>query len=454
MAKVTVISSTIVRPVNICEPNRSNIHLTPTDLKLLHADYPQRGLLYHKPDPVTRFISRLKTSLSSTLDIYFPFAGRLVKVNNHEDDTVSFYIDCNNGFGAKFVHAVAVGDDDYSVSVSDFLEPNGSVLECFFPVNGVRNIDGLSESLLVIQVTEFKDGIFVSFGYNHLVADGSSIWRFLHDWSKICSNGQGGNLLPHPPLVLRGWVFEDIEYPIRIPKIQIETERPKSRVVSTKERVFHFAKKTIFYLKAKANDKSGSNDAEISSLQAVLAYLWRGIALHSGLSREEVTYCRVAADFRRRLNPPLHKECFGNVALLGVAIATVGDLVDHGLGWAALQINKSVRSLTNESYRAFVENCARNVKIPKTNIGSKIGDNSLIVNSSPWFEVYDNDFGLGKPITVRAGPANGIGGKLVVFRGIEDGSIDVHAILALSLWSDELMNLLDDFESMENVTSM
>lgn len=70
-------------------------------------------------------------------------------------------------------------------------------------------------------------------------------------------------------------------------------------------------------------------------------------------------------------------------------------------------------------------------------------DHSLIVNNSPWFKVYDNDFGLGKPIAVRAGPTNG-GSKLVLFRGIEEGSIDVHAILTSSLWSNVLVNLLDD----------
>ncbi|KAL1216353.1 putative acetyltransferase [Cardamine amara subsp. amara] len=442
MADVTIISSSIVQPGNAIHSGRTKIHLTPSDLNLLYLNYPQRALFFSKPDHENHFISRLKSSISAALEIYFPLAGRLVKANNHEDITVSFYIDCDNGFGAKFVHAVAE-----SVSVSDLLQPHGFVPEFFnffFPVNGVRSIDGVSEPLLALQVTEIKDGIVFSFGYNHLVADGSSIWKFIHTLSKICLNGQRENL---EPLVLRGWFLDGIDFPIHIPVSEIYTERVTRSESSKKERVFHFTKERISDLKVKANVEISSSDIKISSLQAVLAHLWRSIAKQSGLNKEEETYCRVAADFRQRLNPPLGKECFGNVASVGTAIATVGDLVEHGLGWAALQISKNVRSQTNENFRAFVENWVRNgCKIPRIDVGSRMGDHSLIVNNSPWFEVYDNDFGLGKPIAVRAGPTNG-SSKLVVFRGIEEGSIDVHAIMNLSLWSDVLVNLLDDVES-------
>ncbi|CAA7019447.1 unnamed protein product [Microthlaspi erraticum] len=441
MADVRVVSSSIVRPGNIDQSGQTKIHLTPCDLNLLYLDYPQRGLLFHNPEPKTSFISRLKTSLSTVLEIYFPLAGRLVKVDNHEDSTVSFYIDCDGGSGVKFVHAIAE-----SVSVSDLLQPDGSVPELFrlfFPMNSVRSIDGVSEPLLAIQATEMKDVVFISFGYNHLVADGSSMWKFFQDWSTICSNGQTEKTLQ--PLVLRGWFLDGIDFPIRIPASEIQTEPARRRESSwTKERVFHFTKKNISDLKAKANGEVGSSELKISSLQAVLAHLWRSVAKHSGLNREEETRCMIAADFRQRLKPPLEKECFGNVNQTGIATVTVGELLDHGLGWAALQLNKIVRSQTDENYKSYSENWVRNGKIPRIDVRDRIGDKSLIVSSSPWFQVYDNDFGLGKPVAVRAGPANGIGCKVVVFRGVEEGSIDVNVMSTELLRSDALMNLLDD----------
>ncbi|KFK33265.1 hypothetical protein AALP_AA6G352200 [Arabis alpina] len=432
---VTMVSTSMVRPKNIDRSVRAKIHLTPHDLDLLYLVYPQRGLLFLKPDPETRIIPRLRASLSTALEIHFPFAGRLVKVDNHEDNTVSFYIDCD-GSGAKFVHSKAE-----SVSVNDLLQSNGSVpdfITHFFPANNVESRDALiSEPLLALQVTEMKDGVFISFGYNHMMADGSSLWNFFHTLSKICLNGSRSD--SDQLIVLKDWFLDGIDYPVHIPVSEMEI-RP-SRKVSTKERVFHFSKKKISYLKAKANDEIGSTDLKISSLQAVLAYLWLSIMRHSGLNREEGTQCKVAANMRQRLNPPLEKEYFGNVTQLAVATSTVGELLDRGLGWTALQISKAVRSQTNESYKTLAENWVRNVKIPKIGVGSRMADNSLIVASSPFFDVYDHDFGWGKPIAPRAGPGNGIGGLLVMFRGAEEGSIDVHAALNSSLWSDVLMNL-------------
>lgn len=355
-------------------------------------------------------------------------------MNNHEDNTVSFHIDCN-GSGVKFVHANAD-----TVSVGDFLQSRGSVpnfIGLFFPANDVESYDALiSEPLLALQVTEMKDGVFISYGYNHMVADGSSFWSFFHCWSKICLTGLGSNF---QPLVLKDWFLDKIDYPIHIPVSEMET--PPNCETSTRERVFHFTRKKISYLKAKANEQIGSVDSKISSLQAVVAYLWLSIMTHSGLNREEMTQCKIAADMRRRLDPPLKKECFGNVTALAVATTNVGELLDHGIGWTALQISKTVRSQTNKSYKNFAENWVTNVKIPKIGVGSRLADHSLIVASSPLFEVYDHDFGWGKPIAARAGPGNGIGGLLVMFRGVEEGSIDVHATLTSSLWSDVLINI-------------
>uniref|UniRef100_A0A1J3DJ51 Putative acetyltransferase n=1 Tax=Noccaea caerulescens TaxID=107243 RepID=A0A1J3DJ51_NOCCA len=445
MADVTVISSSIVRPGNIDQSGQTKIHLTPCDLNLLYLDYTQRGLLFRKPDPKTSFISRLKTSLSTVLEIYFPFAGRLVKVDNHEDNTVSFCIDCDvDGSGVKFVHAVAE-----SVSVSDLLQPDGSVPEIFnlfFPMNGVKSIDGVSEPLLALQVTEMKDGVFISFGYNHMVADGASIWGFFRTWSKICFNGQREKI---KPLVLRGWFLDGIDFPIHIPVTEAKTATT-SREISTKQRVFHFTKKNIYDLKTKVNEEVGSSEQKVSSLQAVSAHMWRSIIRNSDLSnKEDVARCIVAVDLRQRLDPPLEKECFGNVVYNAIATATVGELQDRGLGWAALQISKMLRSLTNEDYRTFAEDWVRNAKIPITFGGeSRMAGNSIIVSGSPRFEVYDNDFGWGGPIATRTGRGNSISGKLVLFRGIEDGSIDIHA----TLFSDVLVKLLADVEFMENVT--
>ncbi|CAN6896964.1 unnamed protein product [Brassica oleracea var. botrytis] len=164
---VVLISSSIVQPGNSDQSGQTKIHLTPFDLSLLQIDCPQR-------------------------------------VENLEDNTVSFHTDCD-GSGARFLHAEAK-----SLSVSDIVQPHGEVpdfIKHFFPADGLKNSDGLIEPLLAVQVTEMKDGVFLGYYYNHMVADGVSMWNFLHTWSMICSSGSSSG---HQPLVLKRWFLQGV----------------------------------------------------------------------------------------------------------------------------------------------------------------------------------------------------------------------------------------------------
>ncbi|KAH0897269.1 LOW QUALITY PROTEIN: hypothetical protein HID58_046837, partial [Brassica napus] len=351
------ISKTIVQPESYQDgSDQVKIHLTPWDLVFLQSDYTQRGLIFPQPDPETNIISQLKSSLSLALNIFYPYAGRLVKVENEEDETALFYIDCD-GSGVKFIHASAV-----TVSVSDVLEPAVGIvatfLSGFLPVNGVKIFEGISEPLLAIQK------------------------KF-------------------PPLHLRGWFLDGIDYPIRIPiseTVELPTRVVSSSLLGLQDRVFQFTSRQVSELKAKANSEVDTDDQNISSLQAILAHIWRSIIRNSDLNPEEVIHCKLLVDMRRRLNPPLEKECFGNVVKAATTTTTVRNMLNNGLGWTALHINKTVRSQTNEEFRVFAEKW---VKEPKV---LYIGSNSIAVASSPLFNVYGNDFGWGKPIAIRGGP--------------------------------------------------
>ncbi|CAA7056872.1 unnamed protein product [Microthlaspi erraticum] len=418
MEDLEMISTSIVRPREVNQAGRvKEIHLTPWDLFLLQLCYLQRGLLFPKPDSkIDDILSRLKTSLSIALDHFYPFAGRLVKVKN-DDGSVSFSVNCD-GSGVKFVHASAT-----SIQLSDIVDYSGSVdgfVSFLFPANGIKNCQGVSNPLLMVQVTELKDGIFIGLGYNHTVADGKSVWKFINAWSEICSSKDMMEIPTHH-LVLKGWFLDGIDYPIHIPD---EAKAPSYVVTTTwtslQEKVFHLTKENVLKLKAKANDEAGPG--KISSLQAVLAHIWRSILRNSGVNREEETHCRVPVDMRLRLEPPLEQECFGNVSQTGIAATTVGELLDHDLGWAALLINNMVGSQKNETFKTFAESWVKN----DNQIG--FGSNSLVVTSSPWFNVYSNDFGWGKPVAARAGPPSP-NRRIVVFQGAEEGSLDLQICL-------------------------
>ncbi|CAN8258593.1 unnamed protein product [Cochlearia groenlandica] len=417
---VVIISKSIVTPRNV-NKSSTTIHLNPWDLSRLRFGYLQRGLLFHKPQDlnIETIISKLKASLSIALDHFYPLAGRLVKAKNQEDDSISFHITCD-GLGVEFVHAMAK-----DIEISHVLALHGSIsgfFGSFFPATGIKNYQGVSRSLLVVQVTEMKDGIFLGLGYNSLVSDGDSIWRFLNVWSEICSNDPMVLNTFENSLDLKGWFFDEIEYPIHIQ--YLETQETKNGCVTSnnlQEKMLHITKENVLRLRAKANNEE--NDQKISSIEAVLGHIWCFMAKHNGMSRDEVTHCRLPINMRGRLEPRLKEECFGNVSLTGIAMVTIGELMDHGLGWTGKQINKMVASETGEKAREFAKNWVKNVKIPVS-----VGSNDLVVTSSNDFDVYSNDFGWGKPIAARAGPPY-VNGRLVIFRGIEEGSIDFQACL-------------------------
>nr|POF08689.1 putative acetyltransferase [Quercus suber] len=104
---------------------------------------------------------------------------------------------------------------------------------------------------------------------------------------------------------------------------------------------------------------------------------------------------------RQRIQPPLPEKYFGNALLIGNVTTSAGNLLKHGLGWAALQINKVVASQTTEE---------------------------------------------GRPIAVRTGPSNKFDGSLTVFSGAEEGSMDFESCLLPE-------TMLEDAEFLEALAS-
>uniref|UniRef100_A0A0V0GU93 Putative ovule protein n=1 Tax=Solanum chacoense TaxID=4108 RepID=A0A0V0GU93_SOLCH len=108
-------------------------------------------------------------------------------------------------------------------------------------------------------------------------------------------------------------------------------------------------------------------------------------------------------------------------------ITTAREILEHDSGWAAFQLNKVISMQTHEEIMNFYQSWVKNPKILKN---SEVFVNSLIASSSPRFNVYDNDFGWGRPVAVRTGAGNKHDGYLTIFCGAEQGSIDIEVNLA------------------------
>lgn len=444
MANVRFISITTVRPSTDHDDDHRDessqrIELTPWDLRTLPNDCIQKGLLFHKPTNLgTDWVEHLKATLSRTLAIFYPLAGRLAVVEN-DDRTSSFFLHCNNE-GVQFVHAVADG-----ISVGDILKPINvpdDIIYSLFLNNGVLNYQGTSNPLLALQVTQLVDGIFVAYTSNHSVLDGTSMWHFLNTWAEICRGCD--RLSQQPPDFGRGFLNGIVDLPVRIPSF-IDKLPEKFVPPPLQQRILHFSKENIAKLKAKANTEMGT--AKISSLQALLAHLWVSITRNRHyLKPDEEVSIGIAMSMRQRMEPAVPEKYFGSTVLTQRIASTAGELVEKGSGWAAWEINRSIDSFTSVEMRKFAEDWAKNPVITKL---VRRNGNSLFVGSSPRFNVYGNDFGWGRPLAVRSGPSNKFDGKLTVFPGAEEGNIDIEACLL----PETLEAMAEDAEFMETLST-
>ncbi|KAK4262314.1 hypothetical protein QN277_027890 [Acacia crassicarpa] len=422
MTQVREISSSLVQARSHNGSPVQSIDLTPWDLQLILHGPIQKGLLFHRPKAKQTYIQHLKDSLSSTLDLFFPLAGRLAIVE-HGDSTVSFSISCNNA-GALFVHAVAE-----NFTLSDIIDPIyvPPIVTSFFPLNGSKNCEGTSKPLLAVQVTDLVDGIFIGCTMNHSVADGTSFWHFFNSWAEI---SRGLNRVSKLPAFER-WFPEGIKHHIRFPFTEVHQRSDDIIPQPPPDRVFHFTRENIAQLKAKANAEVSNSNNKISSLQALLTHVWRSVISSQRFDpKEDVSFLLTIGARSRISHPPLAENYFGNCLHVGKITMKARELLEEGLGNAALELNKMVALHTEEKLKGLYESW---IKSPEFIRSSGFKSNSLGISSSPRFDIYGNDFGWGKPVAGRSGAANKANGKITVFAGAEEGSVDIELCLPFQI---------------------
>ncbi|KAK6245211.1 hypothetical protein SCA6_008301 [Theobroma cacao] len=163
---------------------------------------------------------------------------------------------------------------------------------------------------------------------------------------------------------------------------------------------------------------------------------------------DQLTSCRLAINNRSRLDPPLSPDYFGNSIQTVRAVTTAGELVEQNLGWAAWQLHLAVVNHTDKSVRGFVNDWLRSPFIYQ--LGQFFDPQSVMMGSSPRFNKYGNEFGLGKALALRSGYAHKFDGKVSSYPGREGGgSIDLEVCLPA-----HSMNALEsDAEFMAAVSS-
>ncbi|KAI9077599.1 hypothetical protein K1719_040436 [Acacia pycnantha] len=439
MAAIQVISTTTIpAPSHVNNGDSPElIELNPWDLRFLLLEYGQKGLLFNKPNKSSSLvIQHLKDSLSCTLDFYMPLAGRLAIIPHGDDDTSSVFVICNNA-GVSFVHAIAE-----NTTLADILEPTyvPQIVESFFPLGKSKNFEGTHIPLYAVQVTELVDGIFIAFSVNHCLADVKSAWDLMNTWAKISQKGLNHSGSKSKVASFERWFPQtSFERPIRIPFRDIienfgDEYANSLNPPSISKRIFHFKREKIDELKANANSmvEDGALINKISSLQAVISHVWRCAIKNLRLDPEEEVDYGILVTARSRIsNPPIADNYFGNTMEFAHATMKVRDLVgDKGHGKFSLEMNKVISAYTEEKIKSNFE-----ALIPNPTVRLQSGKFGKVMHTggSHRSNFYAIDFGWGRPLGLRRGPAYMYDWDLVVDAGAEEGSLDIELCMSYEI---------------------
>ncbi|KAJ7957623.1 vinorine synthase-like [Quillaja saponaria] len=326
---------------------------------------------------ISEISTSLKKSLSETLSLYYPVAGKI-------KDRVS--IDCNDE-GVLFVeaqirHKLAVILEN---PTDEFLEP------LFADKLQWKEMDS-SSTLLAIQISFFDcGGMAISVCMSHKFADTSTMTNFIKDWANLslnCSTNQQVLL----PVLNAASVFPHGELPI-IPEVEVV----KSNTVC-RRLVFNASKidelKTMIIHKVK-------NPTRVE-LVAALIYKSAIAALRSTSTSLKKTTLMQAVNLRKRMIPSLPEKSVGNMVWNFMVYTKenseveLHDLVSKQKEALMELCNKYVENFSGEKWFSLIMESMEELR------PMYCDENQVVYKFASWcrFPLYEIDFGWGKPIWV------------------------------------------------------
>ncbi|RYR40212.1 hypothetical protein Ahy_A09g045926 [Arachis hypogaea] len=206
-------------------------------------------------------------------------------------------------------------------------------------------------------------------------------------------------------------------------------------------------KKTFFQLKLTAeqvqklkkdanNDNNGFQSGEpYSRFEAIGAHLWRSACKARELSKDQPTVFQTVVDIRRKLNPPLPQNYFGNALAFTISpMCCVGDIVSKPLSYAAKNIREAVERINDEYIRSQIDffACEKRMDRIRTPFLEKgeyredalfYGNPNFGVTSWMSMTVYEADFGWGRLVHFGQGALFPFDRGLLALSPDMDGSI-------------------------------
>ncbi|KAL7225573.1 hypothetical protein ACSBR1_020859 [Camellia fascicularis] len=327
-----------------------------------------------KYDDVFHEISqRLKVSLSETLTLFYPLAGRLK--NN-------LSVDCNDE-GADFFEARVINN----CRVSDILDEERPSIQGMASLAPPQPTDYNNAPLSRVQIIFFPcGGVAITVHVSHKISDGASYSSFIKAWSEIALGSPNTVVPDFTAISSRFPPVED--FPVT--SLTFSGKGPK--VVSKK---FVVDASKFAELKAKTASASVPQPTRV---EAVTALFWK-CALAASRSRfggTRKSYALMGAiNLRSKLIPPLPKHSLGNVVGMFQIII---DNDDDDYESEVTDMSGLVCKLRKGVEESVMQN---NNLLTKATQAKKEYEMEIYFHSS-WcrFSLYEADFGWGKPTWV------------------------------------------------------
>ncbi|KAG6656925.1 phenolic glucoside malonyltransferase 1-like [Carya illinoinensis] len=391
--------------------NTGSVSAIPTTLPLTFFDIlwlrfapVQRIFFYETSHTQTPFLDtilpKLKDSLSLTLQQYLPLAGTLIWpkdshkpiINYAEGDAISLYVAESN---ANF----------YDLSRDNFVE----AVE-YHPL--VPHLATSTEacSVLALQVTTFSNcGFCIGITAHHAVLDGRSSTMFMKSWARICKlGGDALSLVPEltpcydrmvikdptglEAIYLNEWMNEN--GPNNKSLMVWELKTPPDTVRGTfKLTRANLEKLRQLIMTSMLEEKNKQKQPlHLSTYTLTCAYTLVCLAKAERLRDTKYLFA-FTVDARHRLEDLIPGTYFGNCVAGRTASLEGNELLgQEGTAVAVKAISEAIRSLGD----GVLSGAEKWLEIVFTVKNARV----IGVAGSPRFELYNTDFGWGKPMKV------------------------------------------------------
>jgi isoflavone 7-O-glucoside-6''-O-malonyltransferase len=347
------------------------------------------------------FLPNLKNSLSLTLQHFLPFAGNIIWpidsskpiINYVRGDSVSFtVVESKSSFKD-------LSSQHCEASKRHHLVP-------------ILKTSHEKASLISIQITLFpNNGFCIGITTHHAALDGKSAINFMKSWAYItCSNSKHDSslsllLLPEnlTPFFDRTSI-QDYDNRIGISDAYVvefmKPDGPNNKSVEVMKfpdnlkndaikSFFELTPSNIQKLKQHAKNEMKQNVTNLSTFSVTCAYVLSCLA-KAEQPNGKVIFC-FNVDCRARLDPPISSLYIGNCVTGKKIVFETEKLVGKNGFISALEgINEALNSVKDVGV-------LNGAKTWVYNLMHRSGYKTYGVAGSPRFEIYNSDFGFGKP---------------------------------------------------------